>query len=181
MFSWTPSEAQGPGIFELTVTVSDGSLSDSEEFTVEVFEVNKPAILAPIGNRAVEKGKTLTFTASASDGDVPANTLTFSLGPNPPLGASITSGGVFSWTPGEGQGAGNVLVTMRVSDGTSADEEILGDCGYRAAESTAGASALLCPVVVADTLDGYDFCCPCYASGHERSELEACARLRSSG
>src|SRR5439155_1034591 len=42
-FSWTPSEAQGPGTYRFFVRVTDNgspNLSDSEEITVTVAEVN---------------------------------------------------------------------------------------------------------------------------------------------
>jgi hypothetical protein len=39
VFSWTPSEAQGPGDYTFNVMVSDGSLSDSQSVTIHVTEV----------------------------------------------------------------------------------------------------------------------------------------------
>ena len=36
-------------------------------------------VLAAIGNKTVNEGSLLTFTATATDADLPANTLTFSL------------------------------------------------------------------------------------------------------
>jgi hypothetical protein len=71
---------------------------------------------------------TLTFTASATDADLPANTLTYSL-IGAPSGAAINSTtGVFSWTPTEAQGPGSYMLTVRVTDsGTSPlsdDEQI---------------------------------------------------------
>ena len=44
-----------------------------------------------------------------TDPDDPANLLTFSL-LGAPVGASITAGGVFSWTPTEAQGPGSLHV-----------------------------------------------------------------------
>ena len=64
----------------------------------------------------MDEGTELTFAAVAADSDVPADTLTFSLGAGAPAGASITSGGVFSWTPAEAQGPGIYAVTIQVSD-----------------------------------------------------------------
>lgn len=127
-FSWTPTEAQGPGSgpYTVTIVVTDSlEAPDSETIQITVNEVNQAPVLVPIGNRNVEKGGTLTFTARASDADIPAQTLTFSIGPNPPQGVSITATGLFTWTPGEGQAAGTVQVTIRVSDGTSTDEETI--------------------------------------------------------
>jgi len=60
-----------------------------------------------------------SFTASATDGDVPTQTLTFSL-VGGPAGASIDgSTGVFSWTPSEAQGPGTFPFSVRVSDGVA--------------------------------------------------------------
>ncbi|HEY8561694.1 MAG TPA: Ig-like domain-containing protein [Pyrinomonadaceae bacterium] len=118
--SWTPSEAQGAGDYPVTVRVTDNgtpSLSDSRTFTVRVNEVNlAPKFTAAIGNKAVDEETPLTFTVGASDPDLPANALTYSL-VNAPTGASIdASTGAFSWTPSEAQGAGTYNVTFRVTD-----------------------------------------------------------------
>ena len=58
-----------------------------------VSEVNEDPVLNPIGPKSVNQLEALTFTATASDGDViggTADTLEFSLGTGtPPPGASI--------------------------------------------------------------------------------------------
>jgi hypothetical protein len=118
-FTWTPTEAQGPGVYPITVIVTDdgvGHLSDSETIQVTVNEVNQAPVLAAISNKTVMAGNTLAFTATATDGDLPANTLSFSLDPGAPAGASITSGGNFTWTPTSLQAPGNYLITVRVTD-----------------------------------------------------------------
>jgi hypothetical protein len=74
---------------------------------------NAAPVLAPIGNKAIYIGQTLAFTALATDSDVPAQALTFSLDPTPPLGAGISAGGAFSWTPA---GVGASTITIRVTD-----------------------------------------------------------------
>ena len=50
----------------------------------------------------VDEETLLSFTATASDHDVPVQTLTFSLS-GAPVGASITPAGAFTWTPTEAQ------------------------------------------------------------------------------
>ena len=111
-FSWTPGEQLGPGNFTAIVAVSDGGYpgvadpeSDFQALSISVAEINRPPVLAAIGNRSVDEQVALAFTASASDPDIPANTLTFSLsggaGGAVPPGAAITPGGAFSWTPTE--------------------------------------------------------------------------------
>src|SRR5439155_7296899 len=79
-FTWTPTEAQGPSNYVITVRVTDNGqppLSDTKTFNVAVHEVNLAPVLAPISNKAVTNGGTLTFTASATDADLPTNTLSF--------------------------------------------------------------------------------------------------------
>ena len=120
VFTWTPSEAQGAGTYNITVWVTDNgtpNLDDFETIEVTVGEVNVAPELASLGNKSVNEGSLLTFTASATDADVPANTLTFSLDAGAPSGASIdASSGVFTWTPSEAQGPGTYNITVRVTD-----------------------------------------------------------------
>ena len=79
-------------------------LCDTATVTVTVTAVNDPPVLGAVGNQSVDELVLLTFTATATDADVPADTLTFSLS-GEPVGASIDPvTGVFSWTPTEAQG-----------------------------------------------------------------------------
>ena len=120
VFAWTPTEAQGPGSYSITVRVTDdGSpqMSDNKTFTVVINEVNSPPAIAPIGDKTAIPGAQLTFTVSASDADVPLNSLTFTLDPGAPPGAAIDpSSGVFTWTPPANQASGTNAVTVRVTD-----------------------------------------------------------------
>jgi len=109
----------GPGSYNLTVRDDrqrHPNLYDEQGITITVNEINTAPVLAAIGDRIVNESQLLTFTARATDSDVPANTLTFSL-LNAPAGASIDPAtGVFSWTPTEGQGPGSYNLTVRVTD-----------------------------------------------------------------
>src|SRR5512136_2483021 len=125
VFTWTPTEAQGPGDYTFDVVVSDGSLTDSETITVHVNEVNVAPILGAIGNLNVNELTLLTFTATATDADIPTQTLTFSLSGTIPAGASMTSAGVFTWTPTEAQGPGDYTFDVVVSDGSLTDSETI--------------------------------------------------------
>ncbi len=119
-FSWTPSEGTLPGNHTVTVRVTDDgtpTLDDFETINITVDEVNQSPVLAAIGNKSVDEGSLLTFTASATDPDLPANDLSFSLDVGAPLGATIhPNTGQFSWTPPKGTSPGNHTVTVRVSD-----------------------------------------------------------------
>ena len=120
LFTWTPTEAQGPGDYDITVRVTDDGvpvLNDFEPITITVNEVNLPPVLSSIGNQEGDEETELTFTATATDPDIPANGLTFSLDVGAPVGASIgESTGVFTWTPTEAQGPGSYPITVRVTD-----------------------------------------------------------------
>ena len=132
LFTWTPTEAQGPGLYPVTIRVTDdgtGSLWDEETITVTVNELNVSPVLAAIGDKSVDELVLLSFAAGATDADLPANTLTFSLEGSPPAGAAINPAtGLFAWTPTEAQGAGVYAVRIRVTDDGSGllwDEEII--------------------------------------------------------
>ncbi len=121
-FNWIPNEAQGPGVFSITVRVTDNgdpALSDFETIQVTVNEVNLPPVMAAIGNKSVCEGVLLSFAATCTDPDIPANTLTFTLGAGAPPGATITSGGNFNWTPTEAQGPGSFPITICCADNGS--------------------------------------------------------------
>ncbi len=124
-FSWTPSEAQGPGEYTFALTVDDGKGATNSvaqtSFKVSVKEVNKAPELEAIGAQTVEVGTTLNLVAKAKDDDLPANTLVFTLGAGAPTNATITANGSFSWTPSE---TGEFQIPVIVTDtSTSAVNE----------------------------------------------------------
>jgi VCBS repeat-containing protein len=132
--SWTPTEAQGAGDYPVTVKVTDngaGNLTDTKSFSVHVNEVNLAPVLGAIGSSTIDEQVPFSFTASATDADLPANGLTYSL-ISAPAGASINpTTGQFTWTPSEAQG-GNPntphTFTVRVTDDGSpnlTDEETI--------------------------------------------------------
>ncbi|MBL8061825.1 MAG: DUF4082 domain-containing protein [Anaerolineales bacterium] len=124
-FAWTPTEIQGPGSYPFDICVSDGVLNDCESITVTVNDVNVAPALGVIGNKSVNELVELAFTATAVDTDLPANTLSYSLANNPPAGASITSGGAFTWMPAEVQGPADHTFDVCVSDSTVSDCETI--------------------------------------------------------
>ena len=118
-FTFTPTEAQGPNMYTFDVIVTDDGTPnemDMETITVTVNEVNQAPVLDPIGNMMIDELSLLMFTATANDLDDPAQTLTFTLSGAVPMGAMITAGGVFSWTPTEAQGPGMYTFDVVVTD-----------------------------------------------------------------
>src|SRR5204862_332118 len=82
VLTWTPSEAQRPSTNLITVKVTDNGApesSDTKSFTIVVSEANSAPVLAVPTDRTVAELSTLTVTNTASDADLPANALTFSL------------------------------------------------------------------------------------------------------
>jgi PKD repeat protein len=120
-FSWTPDYTQ-TGNYQVTFTVSDDSLTDSETITISVGNVNRPPVLASIGDKSVNENSALTFTISATDPD--SDSLVYSA-TSLPTGASFnTSTRVFSWTPSYTQ-AGSYQVTFTASDSSLTDNETI--------------------------------------------------------
>ncbi len=119
LFAWTPTAAQAPSTNLITVTVTDNgvpALSDSKSFTAVVYAPNTPPVLTAIPNQTVYANTLLNFTASATDSDQPPQTLTFTLGPGAPVGATITANGLFAWTPTAAQAPSTNLITVTVTD-----------------------------------------------------------------
>ncbi|NOS70645.1 MAG: hypothetical protein HOP33_12035 [Verrucomicrobia bacterium] len=122
-FSWTPTEAQGPSTNNFAVQVSDNGipmLAHTQSVTVVVNEVNRAPVataitLAPVN----ELVPFVLATNLATDPDLPANTLSYSL-INPPQGAVIDQvTGVISWTPTEAQGPSTNACSVRIADNGS--------------------------------------------------------------
>jgi hypothetical protein len=120
VFTWTPTEAQGPATTNLTIRVTDNgspALSDTKTFTVTVLESNRPPVLTIIGNRTIHAGLSLFVTNIATDPDLPANSLTFSLGTNAPTGAVIDSTtGIFQWFTSDLFANTTNVITIKVTD-----------------------------------------------------------------
>ena len=78
---------------------------------------NTPPVLDTIGDKTVLELTELSFTATATDADVPADTLSFGLANTPPATASIDSStGAFSWPPSEADRPRTFTIDVTVSD-----------------------------------------------------------------
>jgi hypothetical protein len=123
IITWTPTEAQGPSTNTFTSIVTDNgspSLSATNTFTVVVDEVNTAPVLPGTTNYTINELTTLTVTNTATDDDIPANTLAYALTVTNAAGvvtnASISLNGVITWIPAEGQGPSTNLFTTVVTD-----------------------------------------------------------------
>ncbi len=120
-FTWSPADNQA-GIYQVTFSVSDGALSDTEEVTFTVGIGNKAPVLDTVGEQTIAEGSELTFVASASDvnGDILSYSAT-----GIPAGASFDADNQqFSWVPDYTQ-AGDFTVHISVTDGILSDSETI--------------------------------------------------------
>ncbi len=123
-FDFNPDFTQA-GVYNVRFIVSDGALADTELVAVTVNDVNRAPTLAAIGSQSVNEGDTLTFGVSGSDPDGDSLILSAL---DVPANATFTDNfdgtGTFDFTPTFDQ-TGNYNVTFIVSDGVSADSEVV--------------------------------------------------------
>jgi hypothetical protein len=123
IFSWTPTEDQGPATNSISIIVTDDgtpSLSATQAFSVVVMETNSAPVLNPIDDLIVHEGETVIFHVSATDTDLPTNNLAFEIDAEAPVSASInTNSGLFIWSPGpESIGTINPITVRATDDGS---------------------------------------------------------------
>ncbi|MBN1912589.1 MAG: putative Ig domain-containing protein, partial [Pirellulales bacterium] len=125
LFTWTPTEAQGPGAYDITVVATDSAGAVAhKKFRVTVTEENLVPVLDPIADATTAEGQLLQIDVTATDPDLPANTIQYGLGSGAPAGAAIDpTTGRFTWTPGESFGGQTVPIVVRVTDSAGATDE----------------------------------------------------------
>jgi len=119
-FTWTPAYDQAGIYHNVQFEVTDGSLSDSEDITVTVNNINRAPLLNSIGNKSITENQTLTFTVNATDPD--GDTLTYSV-QGLPDGATFKNQ-TFTWTPITSD-VGDHQLTFIASDGSLSDSETI--------------------------------------------------------
>ncbi len=135
-----PADAGGDNVYDVTVKVSDGAITNSQAIVVTVNPVNDnaPLITSNGGGAAAalnmaENNSTVT-TVSASDADLPAPTLTYSIsgGADAALFTINASTGVLSFiaapnyeAPADAGGDNVYDVTVQVSDGSLSDSQAI--------------------------------------------------------
>jgi len=120
LLTWVTAEPHGPSTNWFVILARDSgtpSLTATQTFAVIVLESNTPPVMAPLTNATISEGTLLSFTVTATDGDLPAQSLRFSLGPGAPAGATIDpTNGLFRWRPTEFQGGTNYVISVIVTD-----------------------------------------------------------------
>jgi hypothetical protein len=119
VFAWTPSETQGPGVYTVSVRATDDGeppLTALKRVTITVNEVNTAPALPAIADQTIDEGHAFSLNLAATDADLPAQSLAYSLDAKPAGAALDPVTGLFTWTPSEVQGPGAYEVTVRVTD-----------------------------------------------------------------
>ena len=100
--------------YPLTVTATASGLTGSMSFTVTVTDENEAPVLAAIVPAAFTEYSPGTFDITATDVDA-GQTLAFAL-TGDTHGAALTTGGTFTWTPGEDDGGMARTFSVTVTD-----------------------------------------------------------------
>jgi hypothetical protein len=115
-YTRTNVQSADAGSYLVVVSGSAGCVTSAPA----ILTVNNAPSLEAIPNRTIHAGSTLSFTNQASDIDAPPQTLTFSLDPGAPPGATIgPASGVFVWNTGPAQANTTNVVTVRATDNGS--------------------------------------------------------------
>jgi len=106
------SQATNGGLLSIEITQPTNSLNGLIQFCSKehptngwrpmvtyAIGANTPPVLLPIANQTMGAGMTMNLTNVATDSDVPAPTLTFSLGTAPTNAVLNTNSGVLTWRP----------------------------------------------------------------------------------
>ena len=123
-FTWTPTEAQGPGVYTVTIRVSDDGLPTLDDFKmiqITVDEVNLPPVAADDFFNGTEDTPLLVTPPGVllndSDPDIPVQELSAVLDSAPILGElALFTDGAFVYTPTLNFN-GIVTFTYLVNDG----------------------------------------------------------------
>ncbi|HWD92020.1 MAG TPA: carbohydrate-binding protein [Verrucomicrobiae bacterium] len=117
--NWTQVGASVPlalnnsALIGLAVTAHNNASNCVAAF--DNVSVNQSPTLAPIPDQTILAGRTLLITNQASDPDIPAQTLAYSL-LNAPAGARMDSAGIFSWRPAISQSPSTQTLSVVVAD-----------------------------------------------------------------
>lgn len=189
VITWKPTEAQGYGVYTLTTIVTERvfpNLSATNSFTVIVNEVNRAPVLPNILSVNAIVSSPIRIASTATDPDIPANSLSYGL-VNPPAGAAIDSNGVITWTPTT---ANTYTLTVVVTDYNplAVNSRSLSDTNkikVRVTRALAAASAVVPtytidagqPIAIASTADNARFVSYSLVSGPQDAIVDSATGL----
>jgi hypothetical protein len=117
---WTTTEEHGPQVYGIEVTLTDGIENTTQHVLVTVSETNLPPLLGEF-ERSIyytDEGNPVSIAVNASDEDIPAQTMTFTLdAASLAMGATIQAEtGDFQWLPSEAAGGSFYDIVVTVTD-----------------------------------------------------------------
>ena len=124
-----PTDADANSTYVVQVQAHDGNSWDAETFTITVTDVNDAPVFTAAGPFTIAENTTAIGSVVATDEDVPANTLVYTIMPMPMTDWNLISidsnTGALSFdvapdyeTPGSWMGTNTYLVYVDVFDGT---------------------------------------------------------------
>lgn len=120
LISWLPGESEGPSTSLVVLTATDNGWPAkvaTQELTLVINEVNRPPEPLPAFALDTFAGSLSAAGLSATDPDIPANELHFSLAPAAPTGAVVdTETGVVTWTPTDDEAGQSIAIPVVVTD-----------------------------------------------------------------
>jgi hypothetical protein len=124
IITWTPLASQVPSVNTVTTVVTNSDpfdtvnpqLTATNTFTVTVNAIHNGPSLPAQNSHTITEPATLTVTNTATDTDIPALALTYSLVAPTPSGVSISTNGIITWTPNPGQAPSTDTITTVVTD-----------------------------------------------------------------
>jgi len=114
-FSWTPDFTQA-GHFTVKISVTDGSLSDSEIVEIAVTNTNTSPLISGVPPSSVMATTNYSFTPVASNPD--GGTLVFSIVNKPSWAMFSTATGTLSGVPTEVESGSSVNIVISASNST---------------------------------------------------------------
>ena len=122
--TFIPLETDGGTTVTLTVRVTDAGGEFAEQtFDLTINDTNSNPLVAPIGTQSATENQELVVTISASDNDIPVDTLSYEL-ISGPAGTTIDANGVIRWTPDESHGGTQQTITFKVHDSAGGSTQV---------------------------------------------------------
>jgi len=119
VFNWTPTEAQGPGTYEVFFGVLDDATPQQGHgrfVLIAVTEIDNPPVFDPVSLQTVDELASLSVTLVAHDPDTPPKAITYRI-ETAPSGITIDAdSGVLRWTPTEDDGPGSYPIIVRATE-----------------------------------------------------------------
>ncbi|PSF27638.1 hypothetical protein C7H19_24930, partial [Aphanothece hegewaldii CCALA 016] len=120
LLTWQPSFWAARTYNNIQFTASDGNLSSTQNFKVQVINRNRPPVLAPLSLQSGREDTSMQFFLAA--GDLDLDSITYSSLSDLPAGATLNAQtGEFSWKPNYTQ-AGNYRLKFAATDSGGAKD-----------------------------------------------------------